>query len=712
MSENLNIGLNTREKPPIRVATVTPASTNNIGMLINTRRGVPNKAIRITQQSEFDLRYNFRNSYNPTAGVPEDKGAVVINHLYQNLGDNAIELFAVRVAEPSSLAAKAQLNLGTTLFRDNRLVPDSQITISFENVNSVARTFDLIISRSTAQSAEFLGNGNNSNTTTYTGNLANVGDGITPNTLIITLGTTGDIITDDGSGNLIGDGTGTIDYSTGAYSFTTTNAIGLSEVITADYQWLNNADVEQFLELEFSTWQEIILYGDAKYPRSSLVSLITNGGYPVANVSGSSTLGDRDIVVDLDINTISLHAGQLGYKDPGTWGNELYLQVLEVFNDPGARNLVFYYYERGQYIDLVSFNVSNSGDDISWTDQLNGVSFYAMSETKTFVLPDITPPNTFIKFGTGDVGSEKGTDVSVTNSTYLGNSSQGTGLYALNPSKVSIIGRDLLEGYNIDTIQWASQLETYCQQVKKYAIGLVYLPYASIESQGLADFTQALLKPKSFLTVAMNNPTVAGLKGERIEISGIGGYIGSHWIRKMLTLSGLPHEAAGGEDAAITGILDMEVEVIPPDDATQIIKRSGVNPITQQGDLFYAVSSRTMSTDNYHYNSHKRRTLLYWGQTIIDNFGFLVQAPHNPDTWDRAVDSLDLIASDHYQRGMFDQTTGYEGAVRIVANENNNTESDRANRKFTLDFFIFVVNTIEVALVNIYPTETSLVADV
>lgn len=42
-------------------------------------------------------------------------------------------------------------------------------------------------------------------------------------------------VTDDGSGNLTGDGTGTIDYNTGDYSFTPTGATESGDPITADY---------------------------------------------------------------------------------------------------------------------------------------------------------------------------------------------------------------------------------------------------------------------------------------------------------------------------------------------------------------------------------------------------------------------------------------------------------------------------------------------
>lgn len=81
---------------------------------------------------------------------------------------------------------------------------------------------------------EIFGTGNGS-PGSYTGNLANTF--IIPNTLTITAGTNGNL-TDDGNGNLIGVGTGTIDYTTGAYDFLMDGPVFLGEDLTATYDYL------------------------------------------------------------------------------------------------------------------------------------------------------------------------------------------------------------------------------------------------------------------------------------------------------------------------------------------------------------------------------------------------------------------------------------------------------------------------------------------
>jgi hypothetical protein len=50
-------------------------------------------------------------------------------------------------------------------------------------------------------------------------------------------GSDAQVLTDDGAGNIIGSGTGTINYATGAYSFSTTGAIATTATVNASYRY-------------------------------------------------------------------------------------------------------------------------------------------------------------------------------------------------------------------------------------------------------------------------------------------------------------------------------------------------------------------------------------------------------------------------------------------------------------------------------------------
>lgn len=89
-----------------------------------------------------------------------------------------------------------------------------------------------IVWGNTAVSGESLGTGDGT-ATTFSGTLVN--QPVHRKTLTITAG--GSSVTDDGEGTLSGDGTGTINYDTGAYSVTWSAAPALNTAVTGAYEY-------------------------------------------------------------------------------------------------------------------------------------------------------------------------------------------------------------------------------------------------------------------------------------------------------------------------------------------------------------------------------------------------------------------------------------------------------------------------------------------
>lgn len=110
-------------------------------------------------------------------------------------------------------------------------------SLASANINSGSLT---ITFRSTITLGEGIGNGNNSTTTAYAGNLTNTP--VVPGAISIDLGG-GVTITDDGAGSLTGGGAGTIDYATGAYSFTTTVAVATTQAINVSYSYTSQVTI-------------------------------------------------------------------------------------------------------------------------------------------------------------------------------------------------------------------------------------------------------------------------------------------------------------------------------------------------------------------------------------------------------------------------------------------------------------------------------------
>ena len=63
---------------------------------------------------------------------------------------------------------------------------------------------------------------------------------------------------------------------------------------------------------------------------------------------------------------------------------------------------------------------------------------------------------------------------------------------------------------------------------------------------------------------------------------------------------------------------------------------------------------------------------------------------------------------DHYNRGMFDKTKGYTGAVAIKCDEENNPEEQRVVRVLECDVTFKLVDIVETAYINVKSAQRTL----
>ena len=114
--------------------------------------------------------------------------------------------------------------------------PVGEITVTFgEDVHEFNMTWRALHSSrtwGTAVTGESIGTGDGT-TTDFSGTLTHYP--VDKSTISITDGT--QTVTDDGSGAFTGDGTGTINYTTGVYSVSFTSAPASAAAITADYTY-------------------------------------------------------------------------------------------------------------------------------------------------------------------------------------------------------------------------------------------------------------------------------------------------------------------------------------------------------------------------------------------------------------------------------------------------------------------------------------------
>lgn len=150
-------------------------------------------------------------------------------------------------------------------------------------------------------SSQFLANGNGVSHTLGSGNLGNTK--IIPGSLIVT--TDAQTLTDNGDNTLSGDGTGTINYNTGAITLNWTSAPILGHPINADsYSWL----IDRVLRTSFSEIGNFFNFGNGSlFSTPKLVRPLMSES--VAILNGSWLLTWNNVANDYFTTSLFLNKG-------------------------------------------------------------------------------------------------------------------------------------------------------------------------------------------------------------------------------------------------------------------------------------------------------------------------------------------------------------------------------------------------------------------
>lgn len=204
-NKSLGVGNNT---------TVTPYTGN----LVSVANGVIPGSLSISFLAQLDITNEAVATGNGSSVV-----AYVGNLANDTIVPGTLELTFTRVLGIVGEIVAAGNDSSFTPY--SGAAAQDNLTINTISIKFLAK-FDV--------SSESLGVGNGSTTTPYTGSLDN--GNIVPSSVVIDLGG-GDQLVDNGSGLLTGDGSGTINYVTGVYTFTTNPAVVGAVTITVDYTY-------------------------------------------------------------------------------------------------------------------------------------------------------------------------------------------------------------------------------------------------------------------------------------------------------------------------------------------------------------------------------------------------------------------------------------------------------------------------------------------
>lgn len=115
-----------------------------------------------------------------------------------------------------------------------------------------------------------------------------------------------------------------------------------------------------------------------------------------------------------------------------------------------------------------------------------------------------------------------------------------------------------------------------------------------------------------------------------------------------------------------------------------------------------------MATLNKNYDIHKRRSIAFFLALFGSYFGWLEQMPNNPATRKTLVQELNFVLTDFYNKGMFDTNKGYDGAISIKCDDENNPESEILLRKMYCLVGMRFVNIAETIYLELANVESSL----
>jgi len=382
---------------------------------------------------------------------------------------------------------------------------------------------------------------------------------------------------------------------------------------------------------------------------------------------------------------MTIIAGQNGYEDPGLWGNSIGYSITKDGNDPSSRVMTFYKKIDGVYVDQ-----SNTITGITLGNQ-NSIKYKCDYITLEFGsgsgLMDIT--NGIIPLYGGKTDS-----VAPVLADYVGTYALGTGMYGFIGLPISCIGITESLG-STDLITLASTIDAFIDSSRPRCITLLNVDENSItalEATGIA----SLLRKKSNIAAYLGYEKVYDDSMALRTIPAICALYGSGYIRKSMSKNQLPCVMPGGDPSNIIGADSLTTPILTPDDLKYLVRNLGVNSIENKESVgFIARTSRMMSTDNRYYDIHKIRSCNYLAASYLSSVGWVEQEPFTSETQIKLVVSMREFLMDLYNRGMFHKEYGFDKAVLIKCDSDNNPSDQVKMRNLVVDNVVWIVDTVE-----------------
>lgn len=153
------------------------------------------------------------------------------------------------------------------------------------------------------------------------------------------------------------------------------------------------------------------------------------------------------------------------------------------------------------------------------------------------------------------------------------------------------------------------------------------------------------------------------------------------------------HKAQAGVEATLPAILELTTGDRPLDE--ELLNPRGLAVIKVKQGNFVIWGDQIPSSDPTWKWKHQRETMSHWEHVLQENYDWIIFAIHNPETRQRALQSLRQYFRTEYRNQALDNDFPFEEAAIIKLDQEINTEGVKAAGDMITHISLKIVGTVE-----------------
>ncbi len=470
-------------------------------------------------------------------------------------------------------------------------------------------------------------------------------------------------------------------------------------------------------------------------------SLFENAEPASPIVYGSRVVGADAVAATANItfgsSAIVGTAAQLGFADPGLWGNKIStkfytfdqvtlgkytLQVLydnivkETFE---AETMALVINAANTTSKLAKFTIDVEPDKdftaITGTVVAAGVTLTGTSTTFTTqlvpgdrlyqlgilkgIVKSITS-NTVLTLTSTPIAAFTGDPVQVRENTYVASSfatgTEGTTTEALfyQQADNTPLGLSVFDGVDVQIIGitdaftsvMAGRLKTYCEDNRKF--GVFQLPFAASETA--AEVFSTAQKEVNISYIAAYNEwiNVYNSLGQIVTIPGLGAFLGAGFVRTPYLQGDHIHIPPAGTDSVLKNVAGLGSPLLNQAGINKYVQVFNVNVLKYNDTIgYFLISSRALSSNSLYSSIHIILQLNFYLKVLEQLLLFALQKPNTPELRKEIIAKLDNYFEKEYDKGALERSLPFEEVFIVTCDDSNNpTSQDRKLLNVTIDY--------------------------